>query len=95
MSDAGKRAIALGAWERALTDYRAAAEQAFGRGALAGRPDDVELDVLEVLEWEQRRRWSAISRAAANRTSTTMPTGDAAVLGCLRGDLPRPFSEGT
>ena len=55
MSDAGKRAIALGAWERAWTDYRAAAEQAFGLGALAGRPDDVELDLLEVLEWEQRQ----------------------------------------
>ena len=55
MSDAGKRAIALGAWERALTDYRTAAEQAFGRGALAGRPDDIELDLLEVLEWEQRQ----------------------------------------
>ena len=41
MSDAGKLAIALGAWERAMTDYRAAAEQAFGRGALAGRPDEM------------------------------------------------------
>ena len=55
MSDAGKRAIALGAWERALADYRAAAGQTFARGALAGRPDDVELDLLEVLEWEQRQ----------------------------------------
>jgi hypothetical protein len=55
VSDAGKRAIALGAWERALNDYRSAAEQEFGRGALAGRPEDVELDLLEVLEWEQRQ----------------------------------------
>jgi hypothetical protein len=55
VSDAGKRAIALGAWERALTDYQAAADQTFDRGALAGPPDDVELDLLEVLEWEQRQ----------------------------------------
>ena len=55
MSDAGKRAIALGAWERALTDYREAAKQTFDRGALAGPPEDVELDLLEVLEWEQRQ----------------------------------------
>ena len=55
VSDAGKRAIALGAWERALTDYREAAKQTFDRGALAGPPEDVELDLLEVLEWEQRQ----------------------------------------
>jgi hypothetical protein len=55
VSDPVKRAIALGAWERTLADYRTAAEEAFARGALAGRPEDIELDLLEVLEWEQRQ----------------------------------------
>ena len=47
------RAVARGAWEQSLSAYLDAAEALFGRGALVGRPEAVELDLLEVLKREQ------------------------------------------
>jgi hypothetical protein len=55
MVDTGERAIALGAWEQALGAYRDAAAAIVRRGALAGPPDLLELDLLETLQWEQQQ----------------------------------------
>ena len=52
--DLGEAALALGAWERALDAYLAASKGVLGRGALAGAPDPLDLDLLESLQWEQQ-----------------------------------------
>jgi len=53
MADDAQRARALGAWEAALVAYLDAADTVIRRGALAGPPDPLELDLLEVLDVEQ------------------------------------------
>ena len=53
MADDRHRAVALGAWEQALSAYLDVGEALFRRGALARRPEAVELDLLEVLNREQ------------------------------------------
>ena len=52
--DLGEAALALGAWERALDAYLAASKAVLARGALAGAPDPLDLDLLESLQWEQQ-----------------------------------------
>ena len=52
--DLGEAALALGAWERALDAYHAAAKGVLGRGALGGPPDPLDHDRLESLQGEQQ-----------------------------------------
>ena len=54
MPDDARRAKALGAWEQALVAYLDAADAMIRRGALAGPSGLLELDLLEVLDREQR-----------------------------------------
>ena len=53
MADEPYRASALEAWEQTLVAYLDAADAAIKRGGLAGQPEPLELDQLEVLDREQ------------------------------------------
>lgn len=53
MADDAQRAKTLGTWEQTLVAYLDAADAIIRRGALAGVPEPLELDVLEVLDREQ------------------------------------------
>lgn len=71
MADDRHKAVTLGAWEQSLSAYLHAAEALFRRGALARRPEAVELDLLEVLNKEQTDaldRYLETSREAERAT---------------------------